>query len=492
MRIRRRQLLQALGLGGIASLFHRDRLARAGGPAYPSRIVFYVQPHGHIPDAWNMPIPGGPTDQYAERSLATLQPSDFSPTLAPLYDFRDRLLAIEGLSHTIALADIEAVTQAGSGDLNNHQIAVADLLTGARALQQPGTYCTGGAQTVDQVLAARGSAPGRFDSRVYGYDYVPNSVVSPFSYLGPGKATPVVSDPAMAYADLLGYVPAAPAASPASQRAALLQSLRPSALDMAASEYALLAPQLGTEGRDKLDRHMSLVRELEASLGSVASAPSSPAPRCDTTFSAATSAGSNVGPSVRQFMSLIRMAFACDLTRVVTFAAPVPACPELGYPATTNFHAYAHASIEGATACGQIYTPVAAQAMIDLDAWHAAHVAFLLEQLDSVPEGAGTLLDHTVVVWLTELATPTHQHYDACVLLAGGCNGYFRTGRYVRYPRTFTSPLAAQPLVGPAHNRLLVSLMEAMGQTDTSFGLPGATGADGSTLDFTGPLTELG
>jgi hypothetical protein len=119
-------------------------------------------------------------------------------------------------------------------------------------------------------------------------------------------------------------------------------------------------------------------------------------------------------------------------------------------------------------------------------------VAFLLEQLDSVPEGAGTLLDHTVVVWLTELATPTHQHYDASVLLAGGCNGYFRTGRYVRYPRTFTSPLSGQPLIGPAHNRLLVSLMEAMGQTDTSFGLSGATGADGSTLDFTGALTELG
>ncbi|MGH7439779.1 MAG: DUF1552 domain-containing protein, partial [Polyangiaceae bacterium] len=267
MKIRRRQLLQALGLGGIASLFHRDRLARAGGQTYPSRIVFYVQPHGHIPDAWNMPVPGGPTDRYAEMSLGSLQPADFSPTLAPLYGFRDRLLAIEGLSHTIALADIEAVTQAGSGDLNNHQVGVADLLTGSRALQQPGTYCTGGAKTIDQVLAARGSTPGRFDSRVYGYDYVPNSVVSPFSYLGPGKATPVVADPAMAYADLLGYIPAAPTVSAAGDRAALLQSLRPSVLDMAANEYALLAPRLGTEGRDKLDQHLSLVRELEASLG---------------------------------------------------------------------------------------------------------------------------------------------------------------------------------------------------------------------------------
>jgi hypothetical protein len=138
-----------------------------------------------------------------------------------------------------------------------------------------------------------------------------------------------------------------------------------------------------------------------------------------------------------------------------------------------------------------MYNPVAEQAMRDLDKWHAGHFAYLLEQLDAVVEGSGTLLDHTVVVWVTELATPTHQHYDVCTLLAGGCNGFFKTGRYVRYPRTMTSPIAGQPLIGPPHNRLHVSLLQAMGQTDTSFGMTAATGSDGSTLSLTGPLTEL-
>ena len=190
-------------------------------------------------------------------------------------------------------------------------------------------------------------------------------------------------------------------------------------------------------------------------------------------------------------MSLIRLAFACDLTRIVTFSAPVPQCPELGYPADQTFHGYAHQSILGNTSCGQMYSPVAEQAMTDLDAWHAGHVAFLLQQLDSVAEGSGTLLDHTVVVWVTELATPTHQHFDVCTLLAGGCNGFFNTGRYVRYPRTLPSPLPNQPLIGPAHNRLHVSLMQAMGQTDTSFGLTNATAADGTPISLSGPLTEL-
>jgi hypothetical protein len=340
-----------------------------------------------------------------------------------------------------------------------------------------GTYCTGGARSIDQELAVRLAAPGRFDSRVYGFDYIPNSMVSPFSYLGPGQATPMVSDPKAAFADLLGYVkPSTPA--PAS-REALLESMRPSVLDAVAGEYELLAPRLDADGRAKLDAHRELVHELEQSLGAIGSTPT-----CDTTFDDTTHV-------VRQFMSLIRLAFACDLTRVVMFSAPVPQCPELGYPADATMHGYAHQSIQGNTSCGQQFNPVAAQAMTDLDAWHAGHLAYLLTQLDSVQEGTGTVLDHTVVVWLTELATPTHEHRDAAVLLAGGCNGFFKTGRYVRYPRNLSNPIGGQPMTGPAHNRLLVSLMQAMGQGDTSFGMTDATAADGTALSFTGALAEL-
>jgi hypothetical protein len=375
--------------------------------------------------------------------------------------------------------------KAGTGDLNNHQVGVADVLSGTRALQRVGTYCTGGARTIDQVLASRMSAPGRFDSRVYGFDYIPNSIVSPFSYLDAGQATPMVSDPKTAFSDLLGFTMAQPT-TPKS-RDDLIRSLRPSVLDAVSREYDLLAPQLGAEGRKKLDEHRDLVRELELSLGAIG-----PSPKCDTTYDTMPSGTTGpYGAQIRQFMSLIRLAFACDLTRIVTFSAPVPQCPELGYPAEATMHGYAHQSIDGATSCGQLFNPVAAQAMTDLDAWHAGHIAYLLQQLDSVVEGSGTLLDHTVVVWISELATPTHQHWDAACLLAGGCNGYFNTGRYLRYPRNQPNPIANQPMTGPAHNRLLVSLMQAMGQPDNTFGMTDAVGADGTMLSFAGPLAEL-
>jgi hypothetical protein len=190
-------------------------------------------------------------------------------------------------------------------------------------------------------------------------------------------------------------------------------------------------------------------------------------------------------------MRLIKLAFSCDLTRVVTFVAPVPETSELRYPADTTIHGYAHGSIKDATSCGQIYTPIAEKAMTDLDAWYANHFNALITALDSVIEGSGTLLDHTAVVWLTELATPTHQHHDAPVVIAGGCNGAFHTGRYVRYPRTMPNPMKDLPVTGPAHNRLYVSLLNALGQTDSTFGMAEATAADGTTLSFRGPLTEL-
>ena len=479
MRMNRRQLLKALGLGALSTLATGSPVALAGptdpsGP--PSRIVFFVTPHGLVPRSWMMDIPGGPADAFAERSLVGLGPSDLSAVLRPLHPFRDRLLAIEGLSHATVLADIAEIQRTG-GDLNNHSIGVAGLLTGARALQKPGVPCSGGARSLDQELAVRTNGAGRFGSRVYGFDYVPNSTVAPFSFLGPGQSTPIVADPATAFADLVGVRVPTPAGGPRTREESIA-ALRPSVLDSAAREYDLLAPRLDADGRKKLSDHRDLIRQLEVSLGAGLAA------KCDQTVDRS-------GPNVTQFMRLIKLAFACDLTRVVTFVAPVPQCPEIGYPADMTVHTYAHQSVEGATSCGETFNPVAAQAMTDLGVWYAGHFATLLQELDSVVEGSGTMLDHTTVVWLTELATPTHLHNDHFALLAGRGNGSFAPGRYVRYPRTMTSPIAGFPRVGPGHNRLFASLLQAMGQPDTSFGQTSVQGADGSTLPLVGPLTEL-
>jgi Protein of unknown function (DUF1552) len=474
MKLDRRRFLQALGLGALGTLTTGPR-ARADQTTSPLRVVFFVTAHGHVPSSWMMPIPSGPTNAFAQRSLVPLQLSDFSPLLQPLYPFRDRLLVVEGLAHTSSLANIAQVMQAGTGDLNNHDVAVANTLTGAPALQIPGSPCTGGARSIDQELALRTSAPGRFGSRAYGFDYMPNFSVAPFSFLGPGQATPIVADPATAYSDLMGYY--VPTSGPPQTREAAIEALRPSVLDAVGREYTLLAPRLDSAGQQRLLAHQDLVVQLEASLNATSSAA------CNPTFDP-------VGTATTQFMQLIKIAFACDLTRVVTFVAQVPQCPEIGYPADQTVHGYEHASIQGATSCGAMYTPTAAQAIGDLGVFYSNYFATLLSELDSVPEGSGSLLDNTIVVWVTELGTGTHLHHDVFTVIAGAGN-IFQSGRYVRYPRTFTSPLSGFASNGPAHNRLHVTLLQAMGQGDTSFGMTTATGSDGSIIPMTGPLTEL-
>ena len=270
MRITRRQMLTALGLGTLSGLRLQSPLAIAGGETAPLRIVFFVTPHGHIPKAWKMAIAGAP-DAFAERPLAGLGVTDLAPMLQSLHPFRDRLLILEGLSHTSALADIAEISRSG-GDLNNHSVGVAHLLTGAKALQQSGSPCTGGARSLDQELALRTGAPGRFGSRVYGFDYIPNATVAPFSFLGPGQATPIVAAPATALADLLGYY-RPPMAGQPQTRESRISAMRASVLDGVAREYELLAPRLAAEAEQKLLSHGELVQQLAASLGAVCPTP---------------------------------------------------------------------------------------------------------------------------------------------------------------------------------------------------------------------------
>jgi hypothetical protein len=105
--------------------------------------------------------------------------------------------------------------------------------------------------------------------------------------------------------------------------------------------------------------------------------------------------------------------------------------------------------------------------------WYAAQLDTLLTKLAAVPDANGTtLLDNTVVLWSNELAKGnTHSRQDEPYVLGGRAGGALRTGRYLNYEGQ-----------GLPHNNLLVSLLNAMGLPDTTFGKP----------DWcTGPLTGL-
>ncbi|MBL8680343.1 MAG: DUF1552 domain-containing protein [Myxococcales bacterium] len=477
----RRRFLKALGLGSLAAAVGGGGHVASADGSGPLRVVFFVQPHGHVWSRWHMPVPYASPMGYGERSLVDASAAEFSDVLRPLHPMRHNVLAIEGLAQTSALADLAVIRRERRPDDNDHHVGAAHVLCPQSTLQRAGTFATGSAASIDQVLGRRTTAAGRLASRVYGFDYMPNAAVTPFSFVGSGQASPVVHDPRAAFDDLLGLRP--PMETMTMTREQRIASLRASVLDHVAREYEWLAPRLGRDGRERLEQHRALVRDLERSLGA------QPAAACSLQ---ASSLGAT-DHAVTQFMRVIKMAFACDLTRVVTFVAPVPQATEFGYDAMDVVHgSFAHESIEGETSCGAMYSRRAEQAMVDLGVWYARHVLTLMNELASVTEGGATLLDRTIIVWLTELSTGTHRHNDLCTVLAGG-GDVLKTGRYVRFARDQRNPLASDrhTMLGPAHNRLLVTLLRAFGQPDDSFGMDEATGADGSRLSLRGPLSEL-
>ena len=185
------------------------------------------------------------------------------------------------------------------------------------------------------------------------------------------------------------------------------------------------------------------------------------------------------------------MALSCDLTRVATIVTQDIPTSEFGAAASRDVHQdIAHNSTEDAGG----YNLQAENEMTNYNKKYAEHFAYLLDQLDSIPEGGGTVLDNTAVVWVSELATGTHWLRQCANVIAGGAGGYFRTGRYVHYPENVVTPFSwGQPYnIGPAQSHLYVSLMHAMGMTGQShFGLPEVNDMHDKKISLRGPLPRL-
>ena len=151
--------------------------------------------------------------------------------------------------------------------------------------------------------------------------------------------------------------------------------------------------------------------------------------------------------------------------------------------------------------------PQAIETMTTYGTVHANHMAALLDALAAIPEGEGTLLDNTLVVWVSELGNGEHAYETWPVVLAGGSafTGW-ELGRYLRIaPSTPALSEGWQgagvhesdwpnDLAGTPHQKLLVSVARAFdvrgedGELVDQVGLASTTTADGTAIDLTGGL----
>lgn len=464
----RRRFLSALGLTAGSLMLPSFPGRRAFAQGSPTRVIFYITPHGTVPGRWQMRQPGRDGEEY-DYSLSGLGESDFSDILRPLHRHRDQLLVVDGLARMVTYAEEYRVAELGySGDINRHHISQAHLLTSNWAYQGAGT-ARGGSHSLDQEIGNTVGQPGRWNSRVYGFNHQ-----HAYNYVGANQPAPREENPQAAFNDILGLAPE-PTDAGEPTRSDMIKSARASVLDMATEEFATLLPKLGSEDREKLERHRALVRDLE--VGIDLAAPIG----CDPSFSAQ-------GHVIDQFSRITAMALACDLTRVATIVTQDIPGNEFGLAAGVDMHQdIAHASNENGGSTQGI------EGMVNYNRVYAEHFAYLLDQLDSVQEAGGTMLDNTAVVWLTELGTGNHEIRRIPNVIAGGGGGYFRPGRYVHYPQStpFEAAWGVNDPVGPAHERLNVSLMHAMGMVDRqSFGLEQVS-VGGKTISLRDPLPRL-
>ncbi len=460
-RFNRRHFLRAMGLA-TGSLFLPSLVDQRHAHAQaPRRLMIFFTEHGPVSGRWELRRPGLPASGADwQMPLDDADPMSFTETLRPLHAHRADLNIVEGLSMTSAYIE-------HGFSSNNHGAAINNRLA-----------CMGGVRgpSFDQLIAeveqpaagfpylfySNGSCACWSGSPVYdtagaqvnpgrlgGFSFLPNAFNRVFGAL-PTPGTPSVPTPI--------------------ERS---RARRSSVLSLVRGEYDQVLGQLSREDQDKLQRHRDMIADLERRAGVMGSVtcerPASPASglsRDEVTRIALT--------------QLYPLAMACDLTRVGMLKASELDAATIGAPAGSDVHQdAAHPSSNDP----------AATWMVNYYAHHAQQFADLIAAFKAIPEGSGTMLDNSLLIWMPELGNGWHDLHQMMFVMAGGAGGAIPTGRYLKYDENLAAPAGGRGrLLGPPHTKLLVSIMQAFGVDRSSLGVTSATAEDGSTIDLTGTL----
>jgi hypothetical protein len=428
-RLSRRWLLRgaagvALALPALESL-----RAHAGPTVVPKRFIGVYHANGVFTPDWF------PRNVTAETTF------DLGPTHAALAPFRSKLLWTHGVDLAVALT--------GPGE--QHQRGLGALLTGQRLgeglfVGNDGTHA-GWAQgaSIDQALVPLIGLGTRVPSLQLGVHTIERDVSGALSYAGADQPLLSVNDPAQVFHQL--FLDGSGAASGADR----LKQQRGSVLDGVQAQLAAMSKRVSKADAARLDRHLTLLRELEVRVTQL------PPGTCVAPPEPGTMSYDTEGemPDVTGLMiDLIVAAFRCDLTRVVTLSIS-DAKNHMAMPfinVASDIHNISHYA-DG--------DPMRAD-LGKRDVWVTQKVADLLTKLSQAQEADGsTLLDDTLVFWGSDVSRGNvHAHDDMPFVLAGGGAG-FRMGRVLQY--------SSRP-----HNDLLLAILQAFGSTASSFGDPTA------------------
>jgi hypothetical protein len=212
-----------------------------------------------------------------------------------------------------------------------------------------------------------------------------------------------------------------------------------SILDSITESLARFGRDLDASDRARLDEYATHIRELERRL-EIARKSSGQA---DTNgFIAPAGVPESFDEHVKLHFDLQTLAFQADITRVSTvlYARDLTArsYPESGSPG--GFHGLSHHAENPDT--------IAKYARVNQ--YHVKCLAYFVEKLRNTKDGDGTLLDHSLILYGSNMGDSNqHLHYDVPYVLIGGASGQLKGNRHLTYPsKTVTSGNLLQSVLG--------------------------------------------
>jgi hypothetical protein len=353
------------------------------------RLSFVYLPHGAIMDQW--------TPKKVGTSF------DLPQILQPLKAFRDRINVISGLAH--AAADTAAV----------HSLSPTTWLSGVRPKPTQGTDALAGV-TADQIAAQqigqdtllpslelgtedRSGMVGACD-REYGCIYM-----NAMSWSSPTTPLPIEINPRRAFDRLFGRTAPTKADS--------------SILDAFKAQVAELQTKVGAKDRTAVGDYLDSVREIERRIQKAASATKPP-------DQAAVPAGipESYEEHVKMMYDLLVLAYRANATRVTTYMVARETSnrsyPQIGVP--DAHHEISHHQNQAD----------AIKKNVRIQVYHMGLFAQFLEKMRATPDGDGSLLDHSIVLFGSNMSNSNlHDHFPLPNLVIGGG---FKGGRHIKFP----------------------------------------------------------
>ena len=282
---------------------------------------------------------------------------------------------------------------------------------------------------------------------------------------------PNITDPGTAFDRIFaGFDPSVTAVDAAKRKVK-----QTSILDHCVAEAKALQSMLGKADRAKLDQYTTSIADVEKRIRNQGPISGS----CAMPTKSNLTDDSPYQDRVPVMLELMALALQCDVTRVVTFmfargksTVDFAFLPSIGY---TTIHE--QVGDHGGN-------PENIRRLKEIDRWEMEQWAKFLIRLDGMKEEDGkSVLDNSLAYFNSQFSdSNSHFQYDMPIMLAGSAGGKIKVdgSHYMYTEMTFPRPRVG-PIGGPHGIKLFVSIMNAFGIPDQTFG-------DGSA---SGPLPEL-